>query len=106
MGKSARMTEYDGIMSRTKIKYVCSYLMNGGEFGPYVKQHDITLDEMLDNANGSVDKLVDADIDEGENLREAITAYGDDYYRVGFSIGIKAGVKLLFNLMDSGELYF
>jgi hypothetical protein len=98
--------DYAEMLERTDFAHIADYLMSGCEMNFGAKRHiSLALHErdMDDAMEEAVRKCVGSDNQEA--LLDQVHFYGSEIYTIGFTAGVKAGVKMLLSLMDSGEIF-
>lgn len=101
------MSDQEDRLKRTELKYFGLYLLDNCGPGKYILEHDETEKEMMDRAYQKLESQLEG-LEEKQvrKIMNAAAEFDADSQRAGFYSGMKAGARLIFNLLDGGEIIF
>lgn len=101
------MSYQEDRLKRTELKYFGLYLLDNSGPGQYVLEHDETEKEMMDRGYGELEsQLEGVEEQQAGKIMSAAAQIDADSQRAGFFTGLKAGARLILNLLDGGEIIF
>lgn len=101
------MSYQEDRIKRAELKYFGLYLLDNSGPGKYVLEHDMTEEEVMDRAYKELERQMEGiEEQQARKIMSAATQIDADSQRAGFFTGLKAGARLILNLLGDGEIVF